>query len=91
MSLNNYKQLLEEHIESSSLRQTPERYTILNAIIELKTFDIDSLHTELIESGIVKPTIYNNIPLFLKCGIIKQKTPEANKLSRKAKFELITL
>jgi Fur family ferric uptake transcriptional regulator len=56
-------------------RTTPERYAILDAVLESQGhFDADSLYYRLIASGVKvsKATVYNTLDILQECGLVSK-------------------
>lgn len=56
------------------LRRTPERYAILNKVLDMNHhFYIESLYNELEHDGyhVSRATVYNNMQLLLEAGIVR--------------------
>jgi Fur family ferric uptake transcriptional regulator len=65
--------ILTNHMDEKKMRKTSERYYILSEIYKLNThFDVDTLYKNLSDTTyrISRATIYNNLELFLECGLI---------------------
>lgn len=80
---------LTQYIHSKNMRQTPERYTILDKVFDIEDhFSIETLYSDLESDGfhVSKATLYNTIQLFVDCGIIRRhqfdgKTSQYEKVS----------
>ena len=66
------KELLNKYLTENNLRQTPERYIILKHIYSIsKHFDIDHLYSCINKKEkISRATIYNNLEILTKAGLI---------------------
>lgn len=84
--------VLKEHLKRSTFHLTEERRIILTEIHCIKApFTAKDLLFEIEEKNkdVSKATIYKNINLFLKTGIIKQRIPECvNSILTDSEFEL---
>lgn len=63
-----------QFLSDRKLRRTPERYAILNKVLEMNChFYIESLYKELEQDGyhVSRATVYNNIQLLLEAGIVR--------------------
>lgn len=63
-----------DFIRSKKMRQTPERFAILDKVLELHVhFEIDELYAE-IESDyhVSRATVYNTIELLCECNILRR-------------------
>ncbi len=68
-------EILTRYIERHSLRKTPERFAILDKVLETSGhFTIDSLHSQICEGGyyVSKVTVYNAVSLFIDAGLIRR-------------------
>jgi Fur family transcriptional regulator, ferric uptake regulator len=67
---------LEKYLKSKgNLRATPERYAILDAILQTQGhFDAEGLYYRLISSGmkVSKATIYNTLDLLQNAGLVSK-------------------
>lgn len=62
-------------LNSKQLRKTPERFEILNSVMEYKGhFDADSLYQKMEEKGyhVSRATVYNTIELLCSAGIVRK-------------------
>lgn len=67
------KKFLDAYIANNGMRQTPERYAILNAMFGFeKPFTLDELNEKLKSSelSLSRATLYNNLNLFLKINLV---------------------
>jgi Fur family transcriptional regulator, ferric uptake regulator len=70
--------------ENRALRATPERFAVLDAVLQIQGhFDAEGLYYRLISNGmkISKATVYNTLELLLKAGLVS-KYRFAEKTSR---------
>ncbi len=79
-----YKERLKErfsqYIKSKKLRQTNERFAILEKVIDMNThFDIDTIYKAMeIEYHVSRTTVYNTIDLLCECNIIRKHYIDGN-------------
>ena len=69
------KKVLHKYLKSKGLRNTPERYTILEEIYNYdKHFNVDDLYLKMMERKyhISKATIYNTIDVLLDAQLIRK-------------------
>lgn len=69
------RNMLTAFLESKKLRKTPERYAILEKVLELNShFDIMTLYHEMEQDAyhVSRATIYNTMELFAECGLIRK-------------------
>ena len=70
------REILTNHLKSGGKqRATPERYAILDAILEIQGhFDADSLYYRLAASGVKvsKATVYNTLDILQDCGLVSK-------------------
>lgn len=74
-SIEVIKGVLKKHLKTKGLRNTPERYTILEEIYKYdKHFNVEELYLLMLERKyhISKATIYNSIDVFLDAGLIRK-------------------
>jgi Fur family transcriptional regulator, ferric uptake regulator len=68
--------ILTEHLKAKGkLRATPERFAILDAVLESQGhFDAEGLYYRLITAGVKvsKATIYNTLDLLQECGLVSK-------------------
>ena len=68
--------ILRKHLKSSGkLRATPERYAVLDAVMQSQGhFDAEALYYRLKSSGvkISKATVYNTLELLQDCGLVSK-------------------
>lgn len=82
MKKNNVDQTLREklkqsfatYIKSKRMRQTPERFAILDKALEQNVhFDIDELYKDIeAEYHVSRSTVYNTIELLCECNILRK-------------------
>lgn len=64
-----------EYLTQHHLRRTPERYTILEKVMDTAShFSIEWLCTDLEADGyhVSRATVYNTIELLIKCGLVRR-------------------
>ncbi len=70
------RDILTHHLKSGGrLRSTPERFAILDAVLQTQGhFDVESLYYRLITTGVKvsKATVYNTLELLLDCGLVSR-------------------
>ena len=69
------KDVLRQYLKDKGLRNTPERYTILEEIYNYdEHFNVDDLYLLMLQRKyhISKATIYNTIEVFLDAGLIRK-------------------
>ena len=67
--------VLEDYLEESKQRKTPERFAILKEIYAYDThFDIDSIYKKMKEKKyrVSRATLYNTLELFLDCDLVRK-------------------
>lgn len=68
--------ILTKHLRSTGkLRATPERFAILNEVLNTQGhFDAESLYYRLITGGVKvsKATVYNTLDLLQDCGLVSK-------------------
>jgi len=68
--------ILTNHLKSTGKqRSTPERFAILDAVLEIQGhFDVEGLYYRLITNGIKisKATVYNTLVLLQECGLVSK-------------------
>lgn len=73
---NTARQILAEYLQKNGYKKTPERYAMLDAAYSLEEpFDILMLYTYMetdVRFHVCKATLYNNIVLLLKAGLISR-------------------
>ena len=75
-----------EFIKSKKMRQTPERFAILDKVLEQRVhFDIDELFRDIeSEYRVCRATVYNTVELLCECNILRKHYLNENQ----AAFEL---
>jgi Fur family ferric uptake transcriptional regulator len=85
MNTDAAREILHEYLKSKgNLRTTPERYAVLDAVLQTQGhFDAETLYYRLITGGtkISKATVYNTLDLLQDCGLVS-KYRFAEKTSR---------
>ena len=74
-SIEVIKDVLRRYLKDKGLRNTPERYTILEEIYNYdEHFNVDDLYLLMLQRKyhISKATIYNTIEVFLDAGLIRK-------------------
>ena len=74
-SIEVIKDVLRQYLKDKGLRNTPERYTILEEIDNYdEHFNVDDLYLLMLQRKyhISKATIYNTIEVFLDAGLIRK-------------------
>jgi Fur family transcriptional regulator, ferric uptake regulator len=70
------RDVLTDYLKSGrKQRTTPERYAILDAVLEIQGhFDAESLYYRLIAGGIKvsKATVYNTLDILKECGLVSK-------------------
>ena len=70
------RDVLAKFIKSGGKQRiTPERYAILDAVLEIQgNFDAESLYYRLITSGVKvsKATVYNTLDILQDCGLVSK-------------------
>ncbi|MDE5789966.1 MAG: transcriptional repressor [Muribaculaceae bacterium] len=63
-----------EFIKSKKMRQTPERFAILDKVFEQRVhFDIDELYRDIeSEYRVCRATVYNTVELLCECNILRK-------------------
>jgi Fur family ferric uptake transcriptional regulator len=90
MTLNNKvldkaKAILDNYMEMTSMRKTPERYAIMKAIYTLDGhFTVDELNAEIQKNGLMvsRATLYNTLRLFQKIHLVVR-----HRLADRTKYE----
>ena len=69
-------EILAKHLKShGKLRATPERYAILDALLQSQGhFDADGLYYRMVSNGVKvsKATVYNTLELLQQCGLVSK-------------------
>ena len=70
------RDVLANHLKTGGKQRiTPERYAILDAVLESQGhFDAESLYYRLIASGVKvsKATVYNTLDILQECGLVSK-------------------
>jgi Fur family transcriptional regulator, ferric uptake regulator len=70
------RDILQHHLRSSGKqRATPERFAILEAVLQTQGhFDVESLYYRLITTGVKvsKATVYNTLEVLQECGLVSK-------------------
>lgn len=70
------QQILAQYLKDrGNLRATPERFAILDAVLQTQGhFDAESLYYRLITEGVKvsKATVYNTLDLLQSCGLVSK-------------------
>ncbi|MDE7414072.1 MAG: transcriptional repressor [Muribaculaceae bacterium] len=68
------KEKFEEFIKSKRMRQTPERFAILDKALDQHVhFDIDELYRDIEkEYRVCRATVYNTVELLCECNILRK-------------------
>lgn len=75
------------YLDAHHLHHTSERMTILQTACELRTFSVEELRKSMVEINISRATIYNNLNLLEKAGILRRLNKEFG--VRAGQYELI--
>jgi len=83
------KAIFTQYMSQHKLRRTPERFAILERVMDTHThFSINALHTSLDSNGyhVSRATIYNTILLLIDAGLVRRNafnngTPRYEKIS----------
>lgn len=85
MDVESAHDVLTKHLKTTGRhRATPERFAILDAVLQSQGhFDAESLYYRLVSNGVKvsKATVYNTLELLLDCGLVS-KYRFAEKTSR---------
>ncbi len=69
-------EILTNHLKASGKqRATPERYKILDAVLQSQGhFDVENLYFRIISNGVKvsKATVYNTLELLQECGLVSK-------------------
>ena len=70
----NLKEAFAAYIKSKKMRQTPERFAILDKALEQKVhFDIDELYKGIeADYHVSRSTVYNTVELLCECNILRK-------------------
>jgi Fur family transcriptional regulator, ferric uptake regulator len=70
------REILQRHLKSQgNLRSTPERFAILDAVLQTQGhFDAEDLYYRLMTGGtkVSRATVYNTLVLLQQCGLISK-------------------
>ena len=68
------KETFAVYIKSKKMRQTPERFAILDKTLEQKVhFDIDELYKNIeADYHVSRSTVYNTVELLCECNILRK-------------------
>ncbi|MBF0253230.1 MAG: transcriptional repressor [Candidatus Omnitrophica bacterium] len=82
--MQEHKEIFNEYLKQKDLRHTPERDVILDEVYAKDGhFDIDSLFIRLRKNypdkRISKASIYRNIPLFIKAGLVRESITDGSR------------
>lgn len=70
------REILTNHLKSSGKqRATPERFAILDAVLQSQGhFDVEGLYYRLITNGVKvsRATVYNTLELLQECGLVSK-------------------
>ncbi len=61
--------------ENQRLRATPERFSVLDAVLQIQGhFDAESLYYRIVSNGVKvsKATVYNTLDLLQDCGLVSK-------------------
>ncbi|MGE5840297.1 MAG: Fur family transcriptional regulator [Deltaproteobacteria bacterium] len=76
MDIEAAHEILTNHLKASGKqRSTPERFAILDAVLDSQGhFDVEGLYYRLITNGIKvsKATVYNTLELLQECGLVSK-------------------
>lgn len=84
------KEVLRQYLKDKGLRNTPERYTILEEIYNYNEhFNVDDLYLLMLQRKyhISKATIYNTIEVFLDAGLIRKHQFGEGSMYEKSYFD----
>ncbi len=73
------KQKLVTYLKARKMRQTPERFAILERVMSMTShFSVEKFHSLLENEGfhVSKATVYNTLHVFLEAGIVRRHTFE---------------
>lgn len=66
--------VFDDYLHSHSLKRTPERMAILDAVTDMnRHFTIENLHDRIVDGGyrLSLGTVYNTIRLLVDCGLMR--------------------
>jgi len=69
------RQKLVTFLKARKMRQTPERFTILESVMRMQShFSVEDFHNQLENEGfhVSKATVYNTLHVFLEAGIVRR-------------------
>lgn len=71
---NRLKESFADFIKSKKMRQTPERFVILDKALEQKVhFDVDELYKDIENDyHVSRSTVYNTLELLCECNILRK-------------------
>lgn len=71
---NRLKENFADFIKSKKMRQTPERFVILDKALEQKVhFDVDELYKDIENDyHVSRSTVYNTLELLCECNILRK-------------------
>lgn len=76
MDIEAAHEILKNHLKSNGkLRATPERFAVLDAVLQSQGhFDAESLYYRMISNGVKvsKATVYNTLDLLQECGLVSK-------------------
>ncbi len=76
MDIKAAHEILRNHLKSNGkLRATPERFAVLDAVLQSQGhFDAESLYYRMISNGVKvsKATVYNTLDLLQECGLVSK-------------------
>jgi Fur family ferric uptake transcriptional regulator len=76
MDLQSAHEILTNHLKTTGKhRATPERFAILDAVLQIQGhFDADALYYRLITNGVKvsRATVYNTLDLLKDCGLVSK-------------------
>lgn len=75
MDLQAAREILTTYLKENNLRSTPERFRILDEVMNGSGhFDADELYTKLRNKGVKvsRATVYNSLEVLVNCGLISK-------------------
>lgn len=75
------------YLDAHNLHHTTERMTVLQTACELRIFSVEDIRKSLVETHISRATIYNNLNLLEKAGVLRRLEKEFG--IRAGQYELI--